>query len=473
MEEGNHRILIIDDDENIREMMKWVLTSFGEVGEARTGKEAREKFQTNEYDIILLDYLLPDTDGITLLKEFKEQQPLSEFILITMVREINIAVKAIKAGAFDYIHKDFEVEDLKALIIRVIEKLKRNQEILFLRSEVERLTEQEFILGHSPKMAGFQEILGRAASTPATVLIQGESGTGKELVARYLHNHSKRVNKPFVAVNMASIPDNLVESTLFGHEKGSFTGAIRKSFGKFELADGGTLFCDEIADLKLELQSKLLRVIQESEFERIGGGKPIHVDVRIITATNRDLKEMVQEGSFREDLYYRLNVIPIYLPPLRERIEDIPLFVNLFLRRYNRKYGRNISLGPDSLAILANYDWPGNIRELENLMARLVAINPSPVIRPEDIPIEYQLHEVRLQGNHENRGGSLKDATEAFERGYILRVLEKEGWHQENAAFRLGIHRKTLEYKLKKLNLTQVVQKRQREYRQTQKMSEF
>ncbi|MDX1411300.1 MAG: sigma-54 dependent transcriptional regulator, partial [Nitrospirales bacterium] len=345
MEEGNYRILIIDDDENIREMMKWVLTSFGEVGEARTGKEAREKFQANEYDIVLLDYLLPDTDGVTLLKEFKDLQPQTEFILITMVREINIAVKAIKAGAFDYIHKDFEVEDLKALIIRVIEKLKRNQEILYLRSEVERLTEQEFILGNSPKMHGFQEILGRAASTPATVLIQGESGTGKELVARYLHNHSQRVDKPFVAVNMASIPENLVESTLFGHEKGSFTGAIRKAFGKFELADGGTLFCDEIADLKLELQSKLLRVIQESEFERVGGNKSIHVDVRIITATNRDLKDMVQEGTFREDLFYRLNVIPIYLPPLRERIEDIPLFMNLFLRRYNRKYGRNISMG--------------------------------------------------------------------------------------------------------------------------------
>lgn len=466
MENDKKRILVVDDDTSIQEMMVAVLSPFGSVDAAISGKDARQKFQKNEYDIVLLDYLLPDTDGLVLLKEFKDLQPRTEIILITLVREIKVAVKAIQEGAFDYIHKDFEVEDLKALIFRVIEKLKRNQEIFYLRSEVERLTDQELILGNSIKMQGIHEVMERAASTSATVLIQGESGTGKELIARYLHRHSPRFSKPFVAVNMASIPDNLVESTLFGHEKGSFTGAIKRAYGKFELANGGTLFLDEISELKLELQSKLLRVMQESDVERVGGARPVHVDVRIIAATNRDLKNLISNGAFREDLYYRLNVIPIDLPPLRERMEDIHLFVNLFLQRYNMKYGRHLKISSEALSLLSQYDWPGNIRELENLIARLVAIHPGEELMPEDIPIDYQLSEFSARGG-EARGDrdQLKVALEAFERGFILRILEKEQWHQENAASRLGIHRKTLEYKIKKLNLMEIVDRRQREFR--------
>lgn len=466
MSEHNYRILIVDDDQSVREMMSIILSSFGTVDLAADGAEARKQFQTNEYDIILLDYLMPDTNGLVLLKEFKELQPRTEIIMITHVREVKVAVKAIKSGAFDYINKDFSPDEMKALIYRVIEKLKNNQEVYYLRSEVQRLTDQEFILGHSPKMQNIQQILQRAARTSATVLIQGESGTGKELAARFLHRHSQRANRPFVAVNMASIPDNLVESTLFGHEKGSFTGALKRGYGKFELADGGTLFCDEISELKLELQSKLLRVIQENEVERVGGDRPIHVDVRIIAATNRDLRSNVEEGKFREDLFYRLNVIPIQLPPLRQRLEDIPVFVQMFLERYNKKYGRSLKCSPEALTILSQYDWPGNIRELENLIARLVAIHPSETLLPEDIPIDYHFSDPDQLKDIQQGGDPLKSATDAFERGFILRVLEKEAWHQEKTADKLGVHRKTLEYKIKKLGLESVIEQRKKEARQ-------
>jgi DNA-binding NtrC family response regulator len=464
MRTGNHRILIVDDDVSVSEMLSYVLKAFGKVDVALDGMEARKKFQAEEYDIVLLDYLLPDTNGLVLLKEIKELQPRTEVVMITHVRDVKTAVQAIKEGAYDYINKDFDVEDLKALISRVIDKLSSNREISYLRSEVERLTEQDFILGNSKKMREIKLVLDRAAATDATVLLQGESGTGKELTARYLHRQSLRVDKPFVAVNMASVPDNLVESILFGHEKGSFTGALKTTYGKFELADGGTLFLDEIADLKLELQSKLLRVMQESEVERVGGSKTIHVDVRIIAATNRNLKSLVEEGKFREDLYYRLNVVPIKLPSLVERLEDMPAFLNLFLNRYNRKYGRNLRFSSQALAAICHYDWPGNIRELENLVARLVAIHPSDEILPEDIPVDYQFTDPsQLKSEEGEEADCLKVATDAFERGFILRVLEREKWHQENTAAKLGVHRKTLEYKLKKLNLNKIIDQRKRE----------
>jgi len=463
MRSENYRILIVDDDDSMRDLLSSVLAAHGKIDTAATGQEARAKFQVEEYAAILLDYMLPDIDGITLLKEFKELQPQTEIVMITHVREVKLAVQAIKYGAFDYINKDFEVEDLKALLQRIFEKQRHVKEILYLRSEVERLTDHDFLLGVNPRMQSLMTVLDRAATTPATVLVQGESGTGKELIARYLHQKSPRANKPFVAINMASIPEHLVESTLFGHEKGAFTGALKTTYGKFELADQGTLFCDEIADLKFEVQAKLLRAIQEGEVERVGGQKPIHVDVRLLAATNRDLKTLVQEGKFREDLFYRLNVIPIQLLALRERLEDIPLFVDLFLKRYNRKFGRNLSFSNEAISVLCHYDWPGNIRELENLVERLVAIHPTDKIFPEDVPIDYQIADIAHLSSEDGDPDKLKAATDAFERGFILRVLEKENWHQENAALKLGVHRKTLEYKLKKLNLNEVVDQRQRD----------
>ncbi len=462
MKEGNSRILIVDDDVSIQEMLSCALESFGKVDCVFNAAEARRKFCLQEYDIVLLDYKLPESDGLTLLGEFKALQPQTEIIVITHTRDIKLAVQSIKAGAFDYINKDFNLEDLKALILRVIEKLKSNRELLFLRSEIERLTDQEFILGISERMQTIKAVLDRCAATSATVLLEGESGTGKELIARYIHRRSPRVGKPFVAVNMGSIPDNLVESTLFGHEKGAFTGAHKTTVGKYELADGGTIFCDEIADLKLELQAKLLRVMQENEIEKVGGQKPIQIDVRIIAATNRNLKALVEAGKFREDLYYRLNVIPIFLPPLRERVEDIPLFMDLFLKRYNRKYGRNLKCSPQALNLISHYDWPGNIRELENLVARLVAIHHAEEILPEDIPLDFHIPEVFQVLGAGEETDPLRAATDAFERSFILRVMEKENWHQGQTAHRLGIHRKTLEYKLKRLKLNTIIEKRQR-----------
>ncbi len=457
------QILVVDDDPSILEMMKFILNSYGSVTVADNGTDARNLFHKFEYDIVLLDFLLPDTNGLELLKEFKEYHPRTEIIMITHVRDVKTAVQCIKEGAFDYLNKDFVEDDLISIVLRAAEKLKSTKEMMYLRSEVERLTEQDFIVGYSEKMAEIMNILDRAAETSATVLLNGESGTGKELAARYLHNHSKRADKPFVAVNMASIPDNLVESNLFGHEKGSFTGALKTTYGKFEIANGGTLFLDEIADLKFELQSKLLRVMQESEIERIGKSEPIHVDVRIIAATHRDLKELVTAGEFRDDLFFRLNVIPITLPTLSERIEDLPLFVNFFLKRYNRKYGRNLKVSDEALSALSKYEWPGNIRELENLIARLVAIHSSDEIFVEDIPIDYQITDTVLDSGGDSHRDRLKAATDSFERSFILRVLEKEHWHHENTALKLGIHRKTLEYKVKKLNLAKIIDQRRRD----------
>ncbi len=305
-----------------------------------------------------------------------------------------------------------------------------------------------------------EELIDKTAQVPATVFITGESGTGKELVARQIHKLSPIAHKPFVTVNIAAIPDELIETTLFGHERGAFTGAHHTHYGKFELANGGTIFLDEIGELKYDLQVKLLRAIQENTIERVGGTKSIHVEVRLISATHRNLEEMIKQGTFREDLYYRLNVVPIHLPPLRERKEDIPGFVKLFLKRYGKRFNRPIKQVSDAaMDILKAYHWPGNIRELENLIERLVAIHDKDALTERDIPIEYQVYELEAL---KERGEEdlIKAASDAFERNFILNVLEKENWNQTKTAERLGIHRKTLEYKVKKLNLGTIIEAR-------------
>jgi transcriptional regulator with PAS, ATPase and Fis domain len=306
-------------------------------------------------------------------------------------------------------------------------------------------------------MLGVKEIADRAAPVPTTVLIMGETGTGKELIARYIQKHSHLADKPFVTVNLASIPGELMESTLFGHEKGSFTGAHKLHYGKFELANGGTLFLDEIGELRHDLQAKLLRAIQENEIERIGGNKLIPVQVRLIAATNADLLEKIRRKEFREDLYYRLNVVPIHTPPLRERIEDLPKLADLFLERYNRKFNRQVKgFKPEVLEILSTYNWPGNIRELENFVERIVAITAKDYISLADVPLEYQLYKVETMEIQEGEE-LLQKTIDAFEKSFILRVLEEEDWNQTQASKRLGIHRKTLEYKIKRLNLGDLI----------------
>ena len=353
-----------------------------------------------------------------------------------------------KLGAFDYVTKPFEEEELLALIRRALEKRSLEREVLFLRSELARRSEPGEIVGQHPEMQRLYRLVAQVARTATTVLVTGESGTGKELIARAIHRQGPRRDKPFVAVNPAAVSETLVESELFGHEKGAFTGAYQKKLGKFEMAQGGTLFLDEIATLKPELQAKLLRVLQEREIERVGGTQSIKIDVRVIAATNVDLKQAVAQGRFREDLYYRLNVVPIAVPPLRERREDIPALVDHFIRRYSHEFAKPIQgLSPEALAALREYLWPGNVRELQNVIERSVVLVDGPVIGLNDLPLDVLLPDHRSKVR-EAETLPLNEASDQFERQIVMRVLERVGWNQSEAARVLGVHRNSLKLKL-------------------------
>lgn len=450
-------ILVVDDDDSMRDILLAILRKDYDVHLAATLNEARQILQNFEIQVVLLDVRLNQEDGLTLLPEIKEMNEQIEVIVITVITDIKTAVQAMKGGAYDYINKEFNPEELKAIITRVLDKQRAAKELLYLREEVRQGTPEAFLIGRSHAMNVVKEMADRAAPIPTTVLITGETGTGKELIARYIHRKSHLADKPFVTVNLAAIPSELMESILFGHEKGSFTGAHRLHYGKFELANGGTLFLDEIGELRYDLQSKLLRAIQENEVERIGGTRLIPVKVRLIAATNANLLEKIKAKQFREDLYYRLNVVPIHVPPLRERIEDLPKLAELFLDRYNKKFNRHVrGFKPEIFETLATYDWPGNIRELENFVERIVAIINKDFVGFVDIPLEYQLHKVEKTEVQEGEE-LLQKTIDAFEKSFILRILEEEGWNQTQASKRLGIHRKTLEYKVKRLNMGEMI----------------
>ncbi|HEX5037537.1 MAG TPA: sigma-54 dependent transcriptional regulator [bacterium] len=450
-------LLVVDDDESMRDILLAILRRDYDVHLASNLNEARQILQNFEIQVVLLDVRLNQEDGLTLLPEIKEMNEQIEVIVITVITDVKTAVHAMKAGAYDYINKEFNPEDLRAIISRVLEKQRAMKELLYLREEVRQSAPDALLIGRSPAMLAVKEMADRAAPIPTTVLITGETGTGKELIARYIHRKSHLADKPFVTVNLAAIPSELMESILFGHEKGSFTGAHRLHYGKFELANGGTLFLDEIGELRYDLQAKLLRAIQENEIERIGGNRLIPVKVRLIAATNANLLEKIKNRQFREDLYYRLNVVPIHVPPLRERIEDLSKLTELFLDRYNKKFNRRVKgFKPEIFEILATYDWPGNIRELENFVERIVAITNKEYVGFTDIPLEYQLHKVEKTEVQEGEE-LLQKTLDAFEKSFILRVLEEEEWNQTQAAKRLGIHRKTLEYKVKRLNLGEMI----------------
>ena len=452
MGDRRHCILIADDDESIRDTLEAILQREYNVLKASDGQSALRLLNEHEINIVLLDVLLPDINGLEILKQIKERFSDIEVIMITVVKEVDTAVRAMKLGAFHYITKDFDYDEVLALVEKAIERRQDARELLYLRTEMKESMEGEFIIGRSSKMREIHELVKKVAHLPPTILISGESGTGKQLLARYIHSESGLADRPFVTVDLGAVPETLMESTLFGHEKGAFSGAYRQHIGKFELADGGTLFLDEIANLRYELQSKLLRVIQEGEIERVGSTKTIRVNVRLITATNIDLAEAVRKGTFREDLYFRLNVIPIKLPPLRERISDIPQLVEFFIQRYNKRFKKNIKkVSQRALEALSSYDWPGNVREIENMIERLVAILDGDTILLEDIPIEYRLGSFQQQKQHE---GMLEKATEAFQQSFILKALEREGWSQVATAKAMGIPLSTLKYKLKRLNLS-------------------
>src|ERR1700750_2134303 len=369
-------VLICDDDQGMRDTLVAILKRDYRVLTVASGEAALGLLRNEDVDLILLDVRLSGITGFDVLKIVKENYSLIECIMISAINEVETAVQAMKHGAYHYITKSFDYDELRSLVRNACERQDLNRQVITLSAQVAEQGEREFLIGPSRQIRDIVDLVHRVAKLSATVLILGESGTGKELLARLLHRESGRAPAPFIAVNMSAIPNELVESTLFGHERGSFTGAVKQQLGKFELAAGGTLFLDEIGDLRFDLPAQLLRAIQEGKIERVGGTKPIKTDFRLIAATNIDLERAVKEGRFREDLYYRINVIPIRMPPLRDRLEDIPELAEFFLRRYNARFRKHIQgITDPTMSLFKKYWWPGNIRELENLIERLVAVS--------------------------------------------------------------------------------------------------
>ena len=442
-------ILVVDDENGIRQSFNVALKDDYDILLAATGDEAVEVFTRNRIDVVLLDILLPDASGIELLERFKTMDPNTEIIMVTAVKDIQTAVKAIKLGAYEYIIKPFIVSDVINIIGRALEKHSLLKEVTYLRNALERYQPFGNIVGEDKKMKDIFDMISTISDSEGAVLIQGESGTGKELVARAIHNLSSRREEPFVVVNCAAIPSTLMESEIFGHDKGSFTGAVRTHMGRLEIADKGTVFLDDIDTLDINMQAKLLRVIQEKEFERLGSVKVIRIDSRFIAAANRDITELIREGKFREDLFYRLNVFPIRMPPLRERKKDIPLLLDYFLEQHARKTGRSLKrFSKDAIDRLMKYSWPGNVRELQNIVERFFTISKKAVIHLKDMSTFHS------KGD-ETKDMTLKEAINSFEKRYIREILDSVNGNRKEAAEMLGIHRNTLLGKINELGLKQ------------------
>jgi DNA-binding NtrC family response regulator len=440
-------ILVVDDEYGVRQSFNMVLKDDYTVLLTGTGEEAIDIFTKSPVDLILLDILLPDINGIDLLEKFKELDPNTEIIMVTAVKEIQTAVKAIKLGAYEYIIKPFTVDDVLTVIRRALEKRSLMREVTYLRGELERYHPFEEMVGKDKAMREIFDFISDISQSDGTVLIEGESGTGKELVARAIHNLSPRRTHPFVVINCAAIPGTLMESEIFGHMKGAFTGATSTTIGKLEIANKGTVFLDDIDSLDINMQAKLLRVIQEKEFERLGSTKVIKIDVRFVAASNKDLQQLMSEGKFREDLFYRLQVFPMELPPLRERKGDIPLLLNHFLELQAKTTGKaRKSFSDKAIKGLMEYDWPGNVRELQNLVERLFAVTKDSDIHLKDIS-------AFSMGKREIKELTLKDAVNLFERQHIREVLELVDGSRKKAADILGIHRNTLLSKMNELGL--------------------
>jgi len=468
------RILVADDEESIRWVLSKALSKQGyQVDLATNGQQALEMGRQKSYDLAVLDIKMPGLSGLDLLTRFQEERPDTLVVIMTAESSMKNAVEAMKRGAYDYITKPFDLDTLDAIILKAQKAADVGEEVARLKDELkEHYQLDRAIIGQSPPMQALYKVLGKIAPSDVTVLIVGESGTGKELVARAIHFNSQRLGKPFVALNCAAIPRELLESELFGHEKGAFTGATERKIGKFEQANGGTLFLDEIGDMPLELQAKLLRVLQEREITRTGGTATIRVDVRIIAATNQNLKKKVQDREFREDLFYRLNVVPVELPPLRQRREDLPLLVEYFLGRAREEYQTNAcGVTPEGMALLQGHPWPGNVRELEHALQRAALLSPDALLGPADFP--DLLSEQAAEGNSASLEGliaaklqsslmqidlqemnSLYDMVlHQMERPLINIVLDKTRGNQVRAAEVLGINRNTLRKKIQTLGI--------------------
>jgi two-component system, NtrC family, nitrogen regulation response regulator GlnG len=470
------KVLIVEDNKSVLAVLKDLLEDDGYwVRAVETGQRGRAELKESDFDVCIIDINLPDMDGLDILKESKENGSTASIIIMTARNTMRNAIDAMKNGAFEYITKPFENDEILVHVRRALESRKLVQDFHDLKKEVRKSYEPGNMVGTSPAIQKVYKIIGQVANTDASILIQGESGTGKELVAKTIHYNSPRWNKPFTAVNCAAIPRELLESELFGHEKGSFTGALERRIGKFELAEDGTLFLDEVGDIPLELQTKLLRVLQEREYSRVGGREVLKANARILAATNQDLERAVREKRFREDLYFRLKVIPIFLPPLRERRGDIPQLVGYFIDKINREMGTRVSgVSAEALKLLEEHLWPGNVRELENALIRAAVLAPGAVLFPKDFTFHsaqpgepppavdhFSLEEIihhKLEDYFQRTKGVDIDnlyslVIERVERPLIELTLRKTGGNQIRAAEILGINRNTLRKKIAELHI--------------------
>jgi len=468
----SYRMLVVDDDDGLREYLQALASSRGfQVFSAPSGEEAIATLDRSRPDLVTLDLVLPGMDGLETLKQLKERLPEVPVIMLSGHGQARSIVEAMKLGAADFLRKPFEVEELEVAFQKALEKRALKQEVEELRGRVRSEAELLMLCGDDPKMHEVREIIEQVADTDITVLVRGESGTGKELVARALHRLSGRVERPFVKVNCAALPSELLESELFGFEKGAFTGAQRRKLGKFEYANHGTIFLDEISEMHPSLQAKLLQVLQDGEFSRLGGESDVHVDTRVIAATNRNLETAVAEGSFREDLFYRLNVVTVQLPPLRDRKDAIPLLIDHFLTMYNRQYGKSVrQLQARTLEACHAYQWPGNVRELENTVKRMVVLGNEQAIleeithrtglagAPDEASSVFDLEALGVDftdGKGVDLKAIAKRAAQIAEKKVIERVLDQTRWNRKEAAERLQISYKALLYKMKDAGLSE------------------
>ena len=439
------RILVVDDEWAMQEALRdWLKEDGYEVGLASSGEEAMVQAKQKNWEVILLDLKMPGMDGLEALKRLKEVNPEAEILMMTAYATVDTAVQAMKEGAFDYLVKPFDPDEVEMQIKKIIQHKDLVLENLLLRKTLEEKFQYDEIIGKSDAMQEIFGMISRVAPTDSTVLITGESGTGKELIAQAIHANSQRSYMPFIAISCGALPDTLLESELFGYEKGAFTGATHAKRGRIEMADGGTLFLDEIGDISLKTQVGLLRVLQQKEISRLGSEQTTKVDVRILAATNRDLKQAIQEKRFREDLYYRLNVISIHIPPLIERTEDIPLLVETFIRKCCAEMNKEEKkVAPSALKLLMEYDWPGNVRELENVIERALVIGQAREILPDDLPFSRRLL----------RPTELPKSLKLMEKIHIERILKENDWNISKAARELEIDRQTLYNKMQKYEI--------------------
>lgn len=453
---SNWTILVVDDEESVRKLLTAVLKKEGYTVEtAEDGRQAVEKARLIKPALVIMDIRMPNLDGLSAFKAIREENKEVLVILMTAFAAVETAVEAVKLGAYDYIIKPFNIDEVKLLIKRAMQVQTLTEEVKVLREELYSNYRLDKLLTNSPKMQELYRIIGKVASTGATVLLSGESGTGKELIANTIHYNSLRSHGPLVKVNCGALPESLLESELFGHEKGAFTGAAARKLGRFELANKGTIFLDEIGEVSQSLQVKLLRVLQEREVERVGGTELVKTDIRIIAATNRNLEEMVAKGTFREDLYYRLNVVSIHVPPLRERREDILLLADYFLHKYAQENNRTMSMfDQETCSLLVDYNWPGNVRELANVVERAVIMSTGCVIFPEDLPQALSRQQiVAMEASSDYTGQSLKEIIKQVERNVIKQALAHNNGNKVKTAKDLGMSRRALLYKIEEYEL--------------------